>query len=80
MGEGLTERRAALAQMEADSEALSRFVTPGEAGHVRARLIQTRHRFDELTERTEQLGEQLNLSASYRQRCNDNLDQVHNIS
>ncbi|XP_037541085.1 nesprin-1 [Nematolebias whitei] len=79
MGEGLAERRAALAQMEADSETLSRFVTPGEAGHVRARLVQTRRRFDELMERTEQLGEQLNLSASYRQRCNNNLDQVKKV-
>lgn len=80
MGEALAERRAALAQMEADSEALSGFVTPGEAGRVRARLVQTRRRFDELTERTEQLGEQLNLSTSYRQRCNNNLDQVHSTS
>lgn len=72
----MEERRAALTQMEADSEALSQFMTPGEVGHVRARLVQMRRRFDELAERTEVLGVQFNQSAAYRQRCNNNLEQV----
>ncbi|KAM4529485.1 nesprin-1 isoform 3-T3 [Fundulus diaphanus] len=76
ISEGLEERRAALVQMEADIETLSRFVTPGEARHIRVQLLQTRRRCDELMGRTERLGIQLNQSASYRQRCNDNLKQV----
>lgn len=63
--------------MEADCDALSRFVTPGEAGRIRAQLIQMRRCWEELKGRAEQLGAQLNQSASYRQRCNDNLEQVH---
>lgn len=76
MGKGLEERKAALAHIETDCEALSRFVTPGEAGRIRARLTQTRRYWDELKGRVEQLGGQLNQSASYRQRYNDNLEQV----
>lgn len=76
VGEGLDERRAALVRMEADCEALPGFVTPGEAGHIRTRLAQMRHSWEELKERVEQLGGRLNQSASYRQRYNDNLEQV----
>ncbi|XP_039981906.1 nesprin-1-like [Xiphias gladius] len=76
VGKGLDERRAALAQMETDCEALSKFVTPGEAGLIRARLAQMRRYWEELKGRVEQLGGQLNQSASYRQRYNDNLEQV----
>nr|XP_019953051.1 PREDICTED: nesprin-1-like [Paralichthys olivaceus] len=76
VGKGLEERREALAHMEADCEALSRFVTPGEAGCIRARLTQMRRYWEELKGRVEQLGGQLNQSASYRQRYNDNLEQV----
>lgn len=80
MGEGLEERRAALAHMEADCEALSRFVTPGEAGHIRARLTQMRRCWEELKGRVEQLGGQLNQNATYRQRYNDNLEQVYSTT
>lgn len=62
--------------MEADCETLSEFVTPGEAGRIRARLAQMGRCWEELRERVEQLGGQLNQSASYRQRYNDNLEQV----
>ncbi|XP_076011043.1 nesprin-1-like, partial [Genypterus blacodes] len=76
VGEGLDERRAALVRMEAECEALSGFVTPGEAGQIRTRLVQMRRSWEELKERVEQLGGRLNQSASYRQRYNDNLEQV----
>ncbi|MEQ2294229.1 hypothetical protein AMECASPLE_001811, partial [Ameca splendens] len=76
IGEGLEERRAALAQMEVDIATLSRFLTPGEARRIRVQLLQTRQHCDELMERIEQLGIQLNQSASYRQRCKDNFEQV----
>ncbi|XP_074471050.1 nesprin-1-like isoform X3 [Sebastes fasciatus] len=76
VAEGLEERRTALAHMEADCEALSRFVTPGEAGRIRARLALMRRYWEELKGRVEQLGGQLNQSASYWQRYNDNLEQV----
>lgn len=62
--------------MEADCEALSKFVTPGEAGHIRARLVQMRRYWEELKGRVDELGGQLNQSVSYRQRYNDNLEQV----
>lgn len=73
---GLEEKREVLAHMEADCEALSSCVTPGESGHIWARLSQMRHRWDELKEKVEQLGGHLTQSASYRQRYNDNLEQV----
>lgn len=63
--------------MEADCEALTRFVTPGEAGHFWAKLTQMRCYWDELKGRVEQLEGQLNQSASSRQRYNNNLEQVH---
>lgn len=78
MGKGLEERKAALAHMEMDCEALSKFVTPGEAGHIRARLAQMRCHWEELKGRVEQLEGQLNQSASYRHRYNDILEQVYN--
>ncbi|KAF3849913.1 hypothetical protein F7725_019632 [Dissostichus mawsoni] len=59
VADGLEERRAALAHMEADCEALSRFVTPGEAGRIRTRLAQMRRCWEELKGRAEQLGGQL---------------------
>lgn len=73
---GLEDRKAALAHMEADCEALSRFVTPGEAGHIRATLTRIRCHWDELKRTAEQLEGQLNQSVSYRQRYSDNLEQV----
>lgn len=75
--EGLEDRRAVLDLMEADCESLSRFVTPGEAGHIRAQLTQMRRYWEELKGRVEQLGGQLNQSALFRQRYNDNLEQVY---
>ncbi|KAK1888949.1 Nesprin-1 [Dissostichus eleginoides] len=75
VADGLEERRAALAHMEADCEALSRFVTPGEAGRIRTRLAQMRRCWEELKGRAEQLGGQLIQSASYWQRYNDNFEQ-----
>lgn len=74
---GLEDRKAALALMEADCEALSRFVTPGEAGHIQAKLTQIKCHWEELKRTVEQLEGQLNQSVSYRQRYNDNLEQVH---
>ncbi|XP_047184808.1 nesprin-1-like [Scophthalmus maximus] len=76
VGKGLEERRAALAHMEEDCEALSGFVTPGEAGCIRAQLSQMRRYWEELKGRVEQLGGQLNQSVCYRQRYNDNREQV----
>nr|XP_029132983.1 nesprin-1-like [Labrus bergylta] len=76
VGEVLDERRVALAHMEADCEALSIFVTPGEAGRIRTQLAQMRRNWEEMKWRVEQLGGQLNQSATYRQRYNDNLEQV----
>lgn len=66
----------ALTHIEADCDALSSFVTTGEAGRIRAQLVQTRRCFDELKDRIEQLGAQFNQSTSYRQRCKENLEQV----
>lgn len=77
VAEGLEERRAALAHMEVDCEALSRFVTPGEAGRIRSRLAQMRRDWEELMGRVEQLEGQLNQSTSYWQRYNDNREQVY---
>lgn len=76
MAEGLEERKATLAHMEVDCEALSGFVTPGETGRIRARLAHMRRHWEELMGRVEQLGGQLNQSASYWQRYNNNLEQV----
>lgn len=80
VGKGLEERRAALAHMEEDCEALSGFVTPGEAGCIRAQLSQMRRYWEELKGRVEQLGGQLNQSVCYRQRYNDNHEQVFSNS
>lgn len=62
--------------MEADCEALTRFVTPGEAGHFWVKLSQMKYHWDELKGRVEQLEGHLSQSVSSRQRYNDNLEQV----
>lgn len=72
----LDERKAALEHMEADCEALTRFVTPGEAGHFWVKLSQMKCHWDELKGRVEQLQGHLSQSVSSRQRYNDNLEQV----
>ncbi|XP_067337447.1 nesprin-1 isoform X16 [Channa argus] len=79
VGMGLEERRTALAHMEADFEALSRFVTPGETGRIWARLTQITRYWEDLKERVEQLGGELNQSSTYRQRHINNLEQVKRI-
>lgn len=76
VAEGLEARSPSLLRMEEDFEALLRFMTPGESGCIRTRLVQMRRSWQELMEKTEQLTGQLNQSASYRQRCSDNLEQV----
>lgn len=76
MERALEERRSALEHMEADCEALTRFVTPGEAGHFWVKLSQMKCHWDELKGRVEQLEGHLSQSVSSRQRYNDNLEQV----
>lgn len=72
----LEERRAALEHTEADCEALTRVVTPGEAGHFWVKLSQMKCHWDELKARVEHLQGHLSQSVSSRQRYNDNLEQV----
>lgn len=62
--------------MEADCEALTRFVTPGEAGHFWVTLSQMKCHWDELKGRVEQLEGHLSQSVSSRQRYSDSLEQV----
>lgn len=76
MGEGLEERRAALAHMESDCEALLRFLTPGEADHIGAKLTDMRLRWEELKFKIEQLERCLSLSTSCRDR-DEALEQVY---
>lgn len=75
MGEGLKERRAALAHMESDCEALLRFLTPGEAEHIWAKLTEMRLHWEELKCKIEQLERQLHGSAWCRDR-DDAFEQV----
>lgn len=75
VGEGLEERRAALAHMESDCEALLRFLTPGEADHIWAKLAEMKLRWEELNFKIEQLERQLNVSAWRRDR-DDAFEQV----
>ena len=74
----LEEKRAWLVQLEGQSQALSGYVTPGEAGHIRARLGQMGRGLEEFRGSVRQLIGQLQQSASHRQRYSDNLEQVRN--
>lgn len=76
MGEGLEERRAALAHMESDCEALLRFLTPGEADHIWAKLTEMRLYWEELKFKIEQLERQRNVSRWYKDR-DDAFEQVY---
>lgn len=76
VGEGLEERRAALAHMESDCEALVRFLTPGEADHIWAKLTEMKLCWEELNFKIEQLERQLNVSAWCRDR-DDAFEQVY---
>ena len=67
-----------LVQLEGQSQALSGYLTPGEAGRIRARLGQMGRGLEELRGRVQQLVGQLHQSASHRQRYSDNLEQVRN--
>lgn len=75
VGEGWGERRAALAHMESDCEALLRFLTPGEADRIRAELTEMRLRWEELKFKMEQMDRRLSLSAPSR-NCEDAYEQV----
>lgn len=76
VGEGLEERRAALAHMESDCEALLRFLTPGEADHIWAKLTDMKLCWEKLKFKIEQLERQLNVSPWYRDR-DDAFEQVY---
>ena len=76
MEAALEEKRAWLVQLEGQSQALSGYVTPGEAGRIRARLGQMGRGLEELRSRVPQLIGQLQQSATHRQRYSDNLEQV----
>jgi len=75
---GLEEKRAVLVHLEGRSQALSGYVTPGEAGCIRAGLGQMGRGLEELRGRVQQLIGQLHQNASHRQRYIDNLEQVRN--
>lgn len=62
--------------MESDFEALLRFLTPGEADHIWAKLTEMRLHWEELKFKIEQLESQLNVSAWCRDR-DDALEQVY---
>uniref|UniRef100_A0A8K9XYB1 Spectrin repeat containing nuclear envelope protein 1 n=1 Tax=Oncorhynchus mykiss TaxID=8022 RepID=A0A8K9XYB1_ONCMY len=67
----ISTRAAILSHLEAESEALSGFVTPGEAGRIRARLAQMERYWEELKESVEQLGGELNQSATCSKYTDD---------
>lgn len=75
VGGGLGKGRAALAHMESDCEALSNFLTPGKADHIRAKLAGMRLQWEELKSKLERMDRRLSLSASYRD-TEDAYDQV----
>lgn len=76
VGEGLEERRAALAHMESDCEALLRFLTPGEADRIWAKLTEMKLHWEELKLKIEQQQRHLNVSAWCRGR-DEAFEQVH---
>lgn len=75
VGEGLEERRAALAHMESDWEALLNFLTPGKADHIRSKLAEMRLQWEELKFKLERMDRRPSLSTSYRD-TEDAYDQV----
>ncbi|XP_029943268.1 nesprin-1-like [Salarias fasciatus] len=76
VGAELQDRAQALSRLEADSQALSRFVSSGEAARIRARLTQVGRFWEELKESLQQLEAQLEQSSAHQQRFQSSLDQV----
>ncbi|XP_029943278.1 nesprin-1-like [Salarias fasciatus] len=76
VGAELQDRAQALSRLEADSQALSRFVSSGEAARIRARLTQVGRFWEELKESLQQLEAQLEQSSAHQQRFQTSLDQV----
>ena len=72
----LRERAEVHSRLEADSQALGRFLSSGESARVRARLTQTGRYWEELRESVQQLQARLEESFSHQQKFNASLEEV----
>lgn len=69
-------RAEVLSQLEADSQALSLFVSSGEAARIKARLTQIGRYWEELRESVQQLDGQLQESFCHQQKFKTSFEKV----
>jgi len=72
----LEERSEVQARLEADSQALGRFLSSGESARVRARLTQLGRYWEELRESVQQLHGRLDESLAHQKKFNASLEEV----
>ena len=65
-----------MSQLEMESHALTRFVTPREAERIKARLIQISRYWEELKNNVKQRGVELQVSSSHKMKLTEDLDEV----
>uniref|UniRef100_A0A8B9RI12 Spectrin repeat containing, nuclear envelope 1a n=1 Tax=Astyanax mexicanus TaxID=7994 RepID=A0A8B9RI12_ASTMX len=63
------ERMKVLSQLESESHALARFITPGGAERIKARLIQIGRYWEELRSNVKQRGMELQASVLHKVNC-----------
>ncbi|MCJ8743979.1 hypothetical protein PDJAM_G00100910, partial [Pangasius djambal] len=79
MEAGLEEKKDVLRKLEAESRALTRFITPGEAERIKARLMQISRYWEELTNSVKQRGAELQASLSHKVKLTEDMDEVKSV-
>uniref|UniRef100_A0A8B9L7P1 Spectrin repeat containing, nuclear envelope 1a n=1 Tax=Astyanax mexicanus TaxID=7994 RepID=A0A8B9L7P1_ASTMX len=69
------ERMKVLSQLESESHALARFITPGGAERIKARLIQIGRYWEELRSNVKQRGMELQASVLHKVKLNEDLEE-----
>lgn len=80
MEAGLEEKKDVLRQLEAESRALTRFITPGEAEHIKARLMQISSSWEELSNNVKRRGAELQASLLHKLKLSEDMDEVRALN
>lgn len=73
---GCEQKKDVLSQLEAESLALTRFISPGEAELVKARLMQISRSWEELLNSVRRRGAELQASLVYKVKLIEDMDEV----
>lgn len=65
-----------MSQLEAESRALTRFITPGEVENIKSGLIKISRYWEELTDSVKRRGAELQASLTHKAKLSEDMDEV----